>query len=243
MRLAVFSDVHSNLEALDAVLADMADQRVDQKICLGDVVGYNANPVECLERVRELHCPVLRGNHDQECSSDCSLENYSELARIGIEHCRKKLSPEHKAYLSQLPFTWESENEVLGAVHASMYMPPQWHYILSPLDAELHFAFQTVRLCFCGHTHVPGIFIQAAKGVKILPPRKYHYRDDVLQLVNVGSVGQPRDGDWRASYVIVDTKGHFVEFHRVKYPLKIAQKKIVQAGLPKKMADRLARGH
>src|SRR5579884_1596034 len=206
MRFAIFSDIHANLEALEAVLASARDHRCTHFVCLGDVVGYNANPHECVERIRELACPVVKGNHDEQASRAVSSEDFNELA-----------------------------------VHATLDTPGQWGYVFNTLDAAASFTYQRTTLCFFGHTHVPMVFIrdesvrrEKLERVRIEPAKKY--------FINTGSVGQPRDGNWRAAYCIYDKENQLVEQVRVKYDLATAQKKIAKAGLPRLLAERLAIG-
>jgi diadenosine tetraphosphatase ApaH/serine/threonine PP2A family protein phosphatase len=239
---AIFSDVHANLEALEAVLADMDALSIRSRVCLGDTVGYGPDPGGCLQRVRSLNCPTLMGNHDDATAGDGDLSDMGAVAVSGILFAREKLSPEERAYLKSLPLTFSAENSEF--VHASLDAPSEWNYILSVWDAVAHFAAQTKPLCFCGHTHVPAAWhltddgdiaawpgqgrIQAPPGGKLL--------------VNVGSVGQPRDLQPSACYVICDEGGRSIEFRRVKYDIAKTRKKILRAKLPPFSAERLSLG-
>jgi predicted phosphodiesterase len=239
-RIAIFSDIHSNLEALHAVMEDMREQKINSFICLGDVVGYNANPSECLQAVRALNCPVIRGNHDNEASSDNDLVGYRDLARISMGYSRLHLSAEEKQYLGSLPLMAEEGH--FSIVHASLFKPEEFLYVDSPLEAAYHFMAQGTQLCFCGHTHVPQVYTKSGRIVVLEGAYDFQLERGIQYLVNVGSVGQPRDRDWRACYVIYDPDERTVRFRRVQYDIGTAQRKIEEAGLPQALADRLLAG-
>lgn len=240
--LAIFSDVHSNLEAFEAVLADMKARNVTRYVCLGDVVGYAADPQECLELVRSLECPVLKGNHDAAAATDGELEYMNLSARAGIEFTRRNLSREQRNWLAQLPLTFaEGDCEF---VHGSLDYPSEWWYVISIEDVSLHFEAQTRPICFCGHTHDPMFW--HANGSGKLTIRRGNGRIDIPKegktLINVGSVGQPRDRNPDACYAILDSAAGWVEFRRVPYNISQAKKKIFEALLPRFTADRLSEG-
>jgi len=241
MKYAIISDIHANLEALDAVLAKARDLDVDGYICMGDVVGYNANPRECIETLQQLApAAVIRGNHDQYASSSAELIGFNPQAAWAVEWTRENISEDDKAWLRSLPF-----QETLGAkvtlVHATLDMPAKWGYIFDKWNATACFNYQRTQVCFFGHTHVPLAFdrfgqVTAGKyrEVRFEPGHKY--------LINVGSVGQPRDGDPRAAFAIYLPDERKVELHRVSYDLDTCQAKIRQVGLPERCAERLAIG-
>lgn len=239
MRFAIFSDVHANLEALDAVLADARQRRCTDFVCLGDVVGYNASPRECLQRVRELDCPVVKGNHDEEVTLSASSERFNELAEDAIQWTRDQLADQDKEWLRGLPLQKRVHDFTI--VHATLDTPGHWGYVFNNLDAAASFTYQRTAVCFFGHTHVPMVFVRdqgvhhhRVEHVRLEPAKKY--------LINAGGVGQPRDGNWRAAYCIYDVENHLVELLRVKYDIATAQKKIEKAGLPQLLAERLAIG-
>ncbi len=227
MRFAILSDIHANLEALEAVLADARGHRCTHFICLGDVVGYNANPRECLDLVRKLDCPVVKGNHDEEVTLSTSSEHFNELAERAIQWTRDTLTDPDKEWLRKLPLQKRVHDFTI--VHATN------------LDAVASFTYQRTAVCFFGHTHVPMVFVrdqgvrqERIEHVRIEPGKKY--------FINAGSVGQPRDGNWHAAYCIYDVENKLVELVRVKYDVATAQKKISKAGLPQLLAERLALG-
>jgi len=239
MRFAIFSDVHANLEALDAVLQDAEEGGATFYVCLGDVVGYNANPHECVQKIQEMECPIVKGNHDEQASLTESSRDFNELAEHAIEWTRANLTAEDKEWLRDLRL--ERQVRDFTIVHATLDTPAQWGYVFNNLDAAASFTYQHTTVCFFGHTHVPMAFIRDdgvrrinLEQLQIDPGRKY--------FINAGSTGQPRDGDWRAAYCIYDSEKNVVELHRVKYDLDSAQKKIIKAGLPRLLAERLAMG-
>src|ERR1700757_2124743 len=216
MRFAIFGDIHANFEAFEAVLADAKREKCDRFICLGDVVGYNADPQACLAIVRELKCPVVKGNHDEYASSLCSLETFNPLAESAIRWTRDTLIPAEKELLGSLPLTTDVESFTI--VHATLDGPGEWGYVLNQLDAAASFSKQKAQVCFFGHTHAPRLYIRDGsvvglplEQVVIEPQRKY--------FINVGSVGQPRDGDWRAAYAIFDYDKNRVRLRRVRYDI------------------------
>jgi predicted phosphodiesterase len=239
MRIAIFGDIHANLEAFEVVLADAREQGCVSHICLGDVVGYNANPRECLEKVQSLKCPVVKGNHDDYAASDSSLESFNPLAEVAIQWTRDQLAPAERFWLGRLPLI--SKIHGFTVVHASLEDPGAWGYVLNQLDAAASFSKQTTELCFFGHTHTPRAYIKDSSVVGlpfdqlILEPGKRYF-------VNAGSVGQPRDGDWRAAYVVFDQGKRTIRLRRLRYDLAKTQAKIIAAGLPHRLADRLAFG-
>ena len=239
MRIAIFGDIHANLEAFEVVLADAREQGCTSYICLGDVVGYNANPRECLEIVQSLKCPVVKGNHDDYASSDSSLESFNPLAEVAIQWTRDQLTPSERFWLGGLPLIAKIRG--FTVVHASLDDPAGWGYVLNQLDAAASFSKQTTDLCFFGHTHTPRAYIKDSSVVGlpfdqlVLEPGKKYF-------VNAGSVGQPRDGDWRAAYVVFDQEKRLIQLRRLRYDLAKTQGKILKAGLPTRLADRLAFG-
>ena len=239
MRFAIVSDIHANLEAFDAVLNDAEDQKCTHFVCLGDVVGYNANPHECVDRVRELDCPIVKGNHDEQASLMESSRDFNEMAEAAIEWTRENLTDADKEWLRDLKMQRQVRDFTI--VHATLDTPDQWGYVFNNLDAAASFTYQHTTVCFFGHTHVPMAFVrdegvqrQQLDKLRIDPAKKY--------FINVGSVGQPRDGDWHAAYCIYHVESNLVEQRRLKYDLETAQRKIIDAGLPRLLAERLALG-
>lgn len=239
MRIALFADIHANLEALEAVLADAAEQGCTDYVCLGDIVGYNANPAECLERVRELGCPVVKGNHDEDCGGDHSLDTMNPVAAEALRWTRKQLSEEQRDWLRKLRMVRQVEDFTI--VHSSLDQPQVWNYVSNKFDAMSSFSYQFTKVCFHGHTHVPRVFARDTQ-IDELPADSVEFDDKLKYFVNVGSVGQPRNGDWRACYAIYDLPANTVVFRRIEYDIVATQKKVINAGLPEMLATRLAEG-
>jgi predicted phosphodiesterase len=239
LRFAIFSDIHANLEAFEAVLEDAAEQKCTHYVCLGDVVGYNANPHECVQRVQAMDCPVVKGNHDEQASLTESSRDFNELAESAIRWTRDHLTEEDKAWLRDLRLQRQVRDFTI--VHATLDTPAQWGYVFNNLDAAASFTYQHTPVCFCGHTHVPMAFIRD-EGVRRVKIDQLRIETGKKYFINAGSVGQPRDADWRAAYCIYDVENNVVELRRVRYPVATAQKKIIKAGLPPPLAERLAVG-
>src|SRR5438128_9111364 len=167
MRFAIFSDVHANLEALEAVLEDARERKCTHFVCLCDVVGYNANPHECVERVRAMDCPVVKGNHDEQASLIESSRDFNELAESAIRWTRDQLSEDDKAWLRELRLQRQVRDFTI--VHATLDTPAQWAYVFNNLDAAASFTYQHTTVCFFEHTHVPCAFVrdEGVKRVKV----------------------------------------------------------------------------
>lgn len=244
MKYGIFGDIHGNLEALEAVLADMEEQGVTHPLCLGDLVGYGANPAECVEVVRALGCPTVKGNHDDWATLAKTPPSFSEPARISLEHSRRHLHPSQLNFLRRLPLKWVEDPVTL--VHATLDGPETWGYISTRLEAQTSFLYQKTTLCFVGHTHRPCAFAQE-KEIRPVEFRHIDVHPDRSKtgrkfLFNVGSVGQPRDGDWRAAYAIYSPDDASVDLRRVNYNIEKASSKILKAGLPESLSKRLFQG-
>ena len=239
MKFAIFGDVHSNLEALNAVLEDARSHDCTHFVCIGDIVGYNANPSECLDVIQKLNCPVVKGNHDEEASLDTELVGLNPLAQKSMQWTRDNLDLNQKKYLKELKLARHVGDFTI--VHATLDSPASWGYVTSKFDALESLGYQYTPVCFFGHTHVPAFYFKdlrmeehQGKSIKIETGKKYQ--------INVGSVGQPRDGDFRSSYCIYDVDERLIFNRRVGYDIKTAQEKILKAGLPEQLAHRLAEG-
>jgi hypothetical protein len=239
MRTALFGDIHANLEALEAVLADAATQGVSDYVCLGDVVGYNADPVACLNIVRDMGCPTVKGNHDQDASDDNSLENMNPVAAIALKWTRDQLDEDQRLWLKRLRMVRQVSDYTI--VHSTLDQPVNWNYVTNRFDAMSNFSYQFTQLCFHGHTHVPRVYMKSDK-VREIPADSIAIEPGAKYFINIGSVGQPRDGDPRASYAIYDHENKLVVFRRVNYDITKTQGKIIAAGLPEMLADRLEEG-
>jgi len=239
MRYAVIADIHANLEALEVVLNDAKAQQCTHYCCVGDVVGYNANPKECLEIVRSMGMPVVKGNHDEYCSTEDNLEGFNPHAAEAVSWTRKQLGPDDRKWLREFKYIRLVASFTM--VHATLDGPQRWGYVFDRLAAAASFTYQNTAVCFFGHTHVPLAFVRdsVVRGgtyskFRVEPGKKY--------FVNVGAVGQPRDGNPKAGYVVYDLDEQTIELRRLEYDIPKAQKKILEVGLPQRLADRLAVG-
>lgn len=233
MKYAILADIHANLEALHAVLVDAKSQGCMRYVCLGDVVGYNADPKECLDIVRGMEMPCVKGNHDEYCSSDKPLDGFNPAAAKAVEWTRRQLTEDDRCWLGSLPFV----RAVAGftIVHASLDFPQRWQYVFDKLAAAASLTHQTTPVCFFGHTHVPVMFIQDSS-VRGGTYQKFSVEVGKKYFVNVGAVGQPRDGNPKAAYTSYDLDSQIVELHRVAYDVPGAQGEIKAAGLPPKLS-------
>jgi diadenosine tetraphosphatase ApaH/serine/threonine PP2A family protein phosphatase len=232
MRIALISDIHANIEALSQALDAIEKKKVDEIICLGDLVGYGASPNECVDLVRRSTSHILLGNHDQAAVDLRVADGFNQYARIAAVWTSRQLSDDHKQFIRDLPYTLVFED--LLFVHSSPFEPKEWHYILSPADAHMSFSYFTDPICFIGHTHVPGIFCEDIWTRTVERGKRF--------IVNVGSIGQPRDNDPRLSFGIFDSSEWKYENVRLAYDVQKASEKIKLAGLPKPLADRLGQG-
>ncbi len=239
MKYAIIADIHANLEAFQVVLEDIKQQKCTHTACLGDVVGYNANPKECLDMVRDMNIPCVKGNHDDYCSSDEPLDGFNPAAAEAVNWTRKQLNAEDRQWLRDLKYMRMVTTFTI--VHATLDGPQRWGYVFDKLAAAASFTYQNTAVCFFGHTHVPVAFIRdnMVRGgtyskFKVEPGKKY--------FVNVGAIGQPRDNNPKAAYVVYDMDEGTIELRRLEYDIATAQKKILDAGLPARLAERLAFG-
>jgi len=241
--LAVLSDIHSNFDALEAVCADLDAAGVDNVVCLGDIVGYAAYPDECITRVRERGWHTVRGNHDAALDKPEAREEMNDVAVAGLRWAEARVSPENREWLASLPLRFHRTHTIF--THASLDHSQEWAYLIDVESALLHFLRQRFPLCFVGHTHRPMILSWQRKTkleVLIPGPEKIPLSPLGKTTINVGSIGQPRDGDPRACYVLYRPETHQIEFRRVEYDIKAAQKAIRAAGLPSFTAKRLSQG-
>jgi diadenosine tetraphosphatase ApaH/serine/threonine PP2A family protein phosphatase len=240
VRYAILSDIHGNLEAFRAVLAD-ARERADAVLCLGDVVGYGADPEACIDLVAR-HCEALvGGNHEHGVAGLLDLRWFNDWARTAAEWTRERLGADQRAWLGALPLVREVHDATL--VHASPSHPEEWEYLVSAEDGHAVFGAFATRLCFVGHSHVPRAWVQGSWGRDyVSTPVDVAIEPGCRYIVNVGSVGQPRDRDTRAAYALWDLEARRVTIRRVAYDVQTARAKIRAAGLPRFLADRLAEG-
>ncbi|MBL7074022.1 metallophosphoesterase family protein [candidate division KSB1 bacterium] len=223
MKLAIISDIHGNLEALQTALDLIKEEGLTGVICLGDLVGYGANPNECIEAVRDLTPHVIAGNHDWAVCGKSDISYFNVYAREAVLRHQGMVTPENMEYLKNLPLKIERDDCLF--VHSTPEEPEQWNYIFSPMEAERQFGYFTQKVCFIGHSHHPGIFSLGTR-----------------RIINVGSVGQPRDGNPELCFGVYDNERDDFSFRRSEYDNQLAAEKIRRAGLPGFLADRLLVG-
>ena len=239
MRYGIIGDIHSNLEALGTVLTALDTEDLDKTICVGDIVGYGACPSECLARIRELDIPSVAGNHDYAAVDKTSIEYFNPDARSATLWTREHLSSEDKDFLAALSLSMEFDDFVIA--HGTLHSPELFDYIQTVYDAHLSFQILEKSICFLGHSHVPITFFDDDP-ISYFMELEIPLSESEKLLINVGSVGQPRDQDPRAAYAVYDTDEQVIWIRRLDYDIQSAAERILQAGLPKMNAERLAHG-
>jgi predicted phosphodiesterase len=243
MRYAVLSDIHANLEAFHAVLARIVEVGADQVLCLGDVVGYNADPNACIDIVRNEGITCVMGNHD---AAACGIEepdNFNPSARAAVLWTREVLTVENREFLRDLPRHLQINNIVF--CHGSINETDQ--YLFEDSDVLENFSVMetlsnSTQVCFFGHTHMKAAYSLRGGTLSRVLPDKILLVDGTRYLINPGGLGQPRDGDPQAPFLIYDTAEGTVVFHRMEYDITACQRKILRAGLPTQLAERLTMG-
>jgi diadenosine tetraphosphatase ApaH/serine/threonine PP2A family protein phosphatase len=236
LKIAFLSDVHSNLEALTVALASLEKFAPDEIICLGDVVGYGADPEECLELVRQRCSIILMGNHDAAVIGREDLTYFNDFARAAVLWTRSRLASRHKEILADFPMVIKQDD--MHLVHSTPKNPEAWDYIFSSHDVYDQFPAVDGKICFVGHSHVPGEYKEPRERLTFSENEPRSQR----RIVNVGSVGQPRDRDPRLCYALYDSDREEVQFIREEYDIETAANKIKRAGLPPFLAERLFSG-
>ncbi|MGA3050719.1 MAG: metallophosphoesterase family protein [Chitinispirillaceae bacterium] len=243
MRRAFVSDIHANLEALEAVLEDIGKQAVDEIICLGDIVGYGAEPNECTEIIRKRSAIVLLGNHDAASVKLLDTNLFNNFAQAAIDWTVQILQKAHCTYLLSLPLT--ATREPFTFVHATPYEPGRWYYITSLEEASFNFRHFGTEVCLVGHTHIPMIVV-LDEGKKVYARQAGHINlretPGARFLINVGSVGQPRDRIAKSCYGIFDDATGEFFFRRVAYDIPKTQTRMRKANLPEFLITRLTDG-
>ncbi|KJU81909.1 Phosphoesterase [Candidatus Magnetobacterium bavaricum] len=242
MAYAVISDVHSNLHALEAVLKDIRDRRIDEIYFVGDAVGYGPQPNLCIDLLKRDCDILIAGNHDWAVLEYISTEYFNIHAADAVTYNREVMTDEHMQELEKFNLLKSSGKRNALFVHATPHDPENWDYLFSVKDAEVNFEHFDQKLCFIGHSHTPVIIEQQQPTGEILIHRaKTEINDTSRYIINDGSVGQPRDGDPRASYAIIDDAS--IEIVRVQYDISKTQKEMEAAKLPFRLIERLAYGY
>jgi len=243
VKYGILGDIHSNISALRAVLERFQAHRVERVLSVGDVVGYGAAPSECIALLREVGARVVKGNHDAACVNEMDLAYFNTYARTAVAWTRAQLSRDECAWLARLPLTLDLED--CSVAHGTYHRPERYDYVQGESDAEASLDRLPTPVCFVGHSHVPISLVRLeddplrtarAEGSDI------DLSDVHRALINVGSVGQPRDDDPRAAYAIFDPDEQRVVIERVRYDIDVEARRIRAAGLPPVLADRLFHG-
>jgi len=261
MKYAILSDIHGNIQALSVVLEKCKEVGVEKYICLGDVVGYNANPAQCLNMMNALDIVgFVKGNHDEYVSNnDEEMLGFNQHAKAAVLWTKAQLDETQRNFLAKLPYKTVIKGAPITIVHATLDSPESWGYIFDIHQARDNFNYQFSQLCFCGHSHVPIAFIKkgfaggATPVDEILPwkgsadPANDPEPEIIIEknckyLINVGSVGQPRNRDPRASFAVYDSTANKLVRYRLQYDIAAAQKSIIESGLPERLAQRLEKG-
>lgn len=245
MEYAVIADVHSNLEALDAVLADIAKKNKDARrkrsvLFLGDAVGYGPDPNACVSSIRKNTIQGVAGNHDWAVLGLTDITYFNPDAQAAIRWTDEALTPENRNALEELPLLKRMEKDDLFLVHGSPYEPEEWHYLLYSMDAMVNFEYFSQRICLVGHSHLPFVMERKPTGGISAYTDAVKLDSACRYIINPGSAGQPRDGDPRASYLLLSDEE--AEFVRVPYDIEKTQRKMRAAGLPLPLIERLSRG-
>ena len=241
MRYGILSDIHSNLEALRAVLDLCNEEGIEDFLCLGDIVGYGANPKECLHIVRGLKMVYVAGNHDWAVSGRLNPMYFNPVAKEAVYWTQKQLSSEEIDFLKRLQLVFKNDDFIL--THGTLSEPERFYYMMYLSQVIETFRLMDRNLCFIGHSHAPQIIIQQGEEGRPSDTLKIKVKPGYKYIINAGSVGQPRDGNPMAAYCIYDTDSRVIEIKRTPYDIKSAREKILKAGLPVSLAERLAVGH
>ena len=241
MKYGIIADIHSNLEALETVLLELSG--VDKIVCLGDIVGYGPNPNECCQKIRELKCITVAGNHEKAVIQEMSLEFFNKNAGEAVLWTREKITPDNFEYLKRLPLIEKMDDFV--AVHGSLRNPLE-EYLTSLAEGIPTLEEMEAPICFVGHSHVPLVIFKSENGS--YDGRRLQDREEIntklftKMVLNPGGVGQPRDRDPRASYAIYDSEKKLATFYRVSYNIGTVQEKMRQENLPVSLIERIAYG-
>jgi diadenosine tetraphosphatase ApaH/serine/threonine PP2A family protein phosphatase len=243
MKYGILGDIHGNLSALDVALAVFRTERVDCVVSVGDVVGYGAAPRECIARLRDLDAVVVKGNHDAACTGEIDIRFFNNYARAAVRWTQSVLTEEELSWLRELPLVTHLEH--CSVAHGTYHKPELYDYIQSTTDADPSLDEMLLPVCFVGHTHVPVTLLR----LKDDPLRTAYTVDTEIDLaesakalVNVGSIGQPRDEDPRTAFALYETRADRVSIRRAAYDIDTEARRIRSAGLPSVLADRLFLG-
>ncbi|MGQ9678110.1 MAG: metallophosphoesterase family protein [bacterium] len=239
--LGVISDIHGNLEALSVVLKLFQERGVQRILCAGDIVGYGPDPARCVETIQKIGAKAVAGNHEWGVLGRTKIEFFNPSAATAIRWTLSQLSPAQIEYLGNLPLIYQFGP--IHIVHAVPSDPVSWEYLMTLEDMAAEMGAFTSDICIVGHTHIP-MALERVSGSKaqMIHKDSFYLREDAKYLLNVGSVGQPRDEDPRACCLILDLTERWVSFYRLEYDLRATQDKMLKAGLPARLVERLSHG-
>jgi diadenosine tetraphosphatase ApaH/serine/threonine PP2A family protein phosphatase len=242
LKYAIFGDIHGNLDALQACIRHMREVGAEKSICVGDIVGYGAQPSECVDAVREITNSVIAGNHEYAVCGKMGLEFFNAYAKEAIEWTQKQLAEDKLSYLRDLPLVQRIDSFTIA--HSTLHAPEAFGYIETLYSAHMSLSFLDDQVCFVGHSHIPITFVLdlTQKTLTYTMDEEIRLAPDHKALVNVGSVGQPRDENPKACYAIYIPEEGLVQMHRVEYDAAAAAQKIRDAGLPEVLSSRLIMG-
>ncbi len=243
MLIVLLADIHSNLEALCSVQEAVKKIAPDKVICLGDIVGYGACPQECIDIVKANNWQVIAGNHDWAVSGKIGIDSFNPYAKEAVIWTKDRLTADYKVYLKNLPLI--SGYDGLTAIHASLYKPEEFKYLDNYFAVNRDFSLLNQinkQTLFAAHTHIPSVFIRKGASLYKDYSQTIELKDKFKYIINVGSVGQPRDRNPAGCICVYDTGKNTLNFVRVKYDIKKTQKSIIKAGLPEILANRLKSG-
>ncbi len=241
-RIGVLSDIHGNFHALQATLEELDRIGVDQIVCCGDLVGYGAFPNEVVQAIRDRQIPCLAGNHDHAALLLTDISYFNEVAKAAVLWTKKVLTEENARFLRELPLKLVDEERGVCYVHASPKDPGEWNYIITMGDARENYRYFDQPVCFVGHSHQPFIIENDDGTLHCSPRPDIEMVEGRRYLVNVGSVGQPRDRKSKPCFAVLDLEARRIEIRRAVYDVSAAQRAILDAGLPRELAERLEHG-
>ena len=244
MKIGILSDVHSNLEALDVAFKHLEAQKVDEVVCLGDVVGYGPNPNECCDLMQKYSATTLLGNHDAAVIGAMSTEYYYDAARVAIQWTRRQLSTSNLEWLFQLPYTHRKAKAGVSFFHSAPICPSGYFYVVFKDDAQAHVRMydKLTNISFLGHSHLVRAFRLAKGKAKECQADEIKHEENAKYIASVGSTGQPRDRDPRGAVSIFDGDEGTISIHRFEYDREKTVKKIAEAGLEPRFGERLLTG-
>lgn len=241
MRIAVLSDIHANMEAIQSTLERLASENIDLYVSLGDIVGYGADPNGCVEIVRDVCDVKVIGNHDYAALGRLDISYFNPYAKKSVIWTGEKLTEENRTFLESLPLIVYRDDMIF--VHATPYKPEDWNYIFTVYDARVNFNFFKEKVCFIGHSHQPVFILMSGRGeIFVHTSPKLDIEEGFRYIINVGSVGQPRDSNPESSFVIYDTDAQTIELLRQPYDIKSTQSKMSESQIHPFLIERLAYG-